>query len=1109
MRAHPESVMHPRFRRGLVFVPFLLVSAAGADARAQVPHVLGYQGRLLRADGTAATGTASVTFSIHDAASGGSLLWTESQTLGLSDGYYATFLGLDSAVPDTLFDGATRWLQVAVGTEILSPRQQMGAVSYALVAQKARSVSGPADVTSLKVAGQTVVDAGGRLVGAARYTAGAGISIDANQAVSLQSCAAGQSLVRDAASWQCAPAGTVTQVDVAGPLSISNPTTTPRISLAQAGADSAGYLSSTDWVSFDAKLDSGAQCGGDLSGTLPAPRVTRLQSFPVATSVPADGQVLKWNGAAWAPAVDADSHGTVTGLTGHAPLAVWNGSSNPEISLGAASPSSDGYLSSTDWTRFEAKYGAATVCTGDLSGSYASPQVARIQGVPVASGVPAAAQVLRFDGADWAPASLGIADVGGLSSGYLDLTGSQTIGGAKTFTAAPAFGSALATSSGGTGATAAAPHAVFAGPSAGAADAPPAFRALAPADIPAGISITGSAGSVAWSGVSGTPTTLAGYGITDAFPAGGALSGLVRSTAAGDSYFTGGDLGIGTAAPATAFGFVGGPTLHLSGAEPSVRLQSTGGAGGDWEIGLDQSVDRLNFAKNGAGSGRRVVIDAAGNVGIGASVPAARLVVDGVEGTNFGDSTSAGLLVSGAGHNRITLATSSSASHQVAYQLRAGTDTAALQMTQGIGTLRVQTGGADRVGVTAAGDVGVGTLSPGAKLDVRGNLSLPPRTVGTATINAYRIEVVSYQGTSYRSFAIASSDWSADLPGTTFTVSATDAAAATNGTYVVRGFTDAGGGAGWLHSTSTAGGHYGGEFGVTLTMLGRVSTGTLVVSDAVGIGTTSPSGTGITAATSTLGDSPLRLVSTTNFAAGKGNPIVSMDFNGNNYWYQGAGNSIAARIQAQGGDNTYGDRGQLAFFTGYMGGSPALYQRMLIDFDGNVGIGTASPGGQLDVAGNLVVKSSGAVTMPNRPFFHVRNSGYCYYKGTAIKQTGTFSVVSNVGSAGTTSPNIRFTAPVAGVYKVGYWHLLRSVPSPGWEAFLSVYLNGAFQRYWGGVTNITPYASYGAEFPMYLAANDYVEPWIHGGTSGNCPANEPGGGCPQIAQFDFVVYLQQ
>jgi len=579
--------------------------------------MLGYQGRLLRADGTAATGAATLAFTVFGAETGGSPLWTEAQTLGLSDGYYSTFLGLVNP-PGAIFDAGPRWVEIKVGSETLSPRQQIGGVAFALTAQ---SVSGgTADVASLKVRGQVVVDADGRLSGAARYAAGAGIQIDdTSRTVSLEACPAGQYLVRDTSAWHCSTpaAGTVTDVMAVLPLAATGDPATPSISMAQSGASASGYLSSDDWNTFSGKYGAATQCGGDLAGYLSAPVVARLQSRAVSASAPSSGQVLKWSGSQWEPAPDLNSGGTVTGLTALAPLTVWNGSTTPQISIVQASPSADGYLASADWSRFDAKYEAATQCGGDLSGALSNPLVTKLQGVSVSSTVPGPAQVLRFDGAAWAPASLGISDVGGLSTGYVDLTGSQSISGAKTFTAAPTFSTPLGVASGGIGASAAAANAVFAGPDGStgapgfralsASDIPsldasklgsgllvparggtgassasagrvfagpitgtaePGFRLLAATDIPsldasavstgtfaaaripAGISITGSAGSVAWADVTDRPGTIAGYGISDAFPASGTLAGLVRTTTAGASWFAGGNFGVGTTSPA-------------------------------------------------------------------------------------------------------------------------------------------------------------------------------------------------------------------------------------------------------------------------------------------------------------------------------------------------------------------------------------------------------------------------------------------------------------------------------------------------------------------------------------------------------------------------------
>jgi len=561
---------------------FALVAAAvlvqALPARAGVPQLLGYQGRLLRADGTAATGTASVTFSVFASETGGTPLWTEVQTLGLSDGYYATFLGLAGPPPAGLFEAGARWMEVRVGSETLLPRQQIGAVPYAFSAQSV--AGGTANVTSLQVGGQTVVDAGGRLAGTARYAAGAGLEVnDTTQTISLKSCPSGQALLHDDQTWQCAPAatGTVTTVGVAAPLTVTNASSTPQISLPQAGTGSSGFLSSTDWSTFTAKYGASTTCGGDLAGPLSSPAVVRLQSRPVSTTAPTDGQVLKWSatGAQWAPSADANSGGTVTNVTAQAPLTAWTGSTTPEISIAQASGTVDGYLASADWNRFNAKYDAATQCGGDLAGAWAAPLVGKIQGVSVSSATPSAQQVLRFDGSRWTPASLAASDVGGLESGFVALTGDQSIGGAKTFAAAPAFGTPLPVASGGVGTASAAARTFFAGPA--DASGPPAFRALVTADLAGlGPGLTGlDAGALA----SGT--------VPDARLSGAYTSALTFSNA-GNS-FSGDGAGL-VALDAGAL---------ASGTVPGGRLAGTYGS----QVTFSHSGNAFSGSFSGSGSG--------------------------------------------------------------------------------------------------------------------------------------------------------------------------------------------------------------------------------------------------------------------------------------------------------------------------------------------------------------------------------------------------------------------------------------------------------------------------------------------------------------------------
>jgi hypothetical protein len=93
---------------------------------------------------------------------------------------------------------------------------------------------------------------------------------------------------------------------------------------------------------------------GDVTGAQGSTVVTKLRGSAISATTPSNGQVLKWNGTEWAPGTDNDlnSGGTVTSVTGSAPITVSNGTTTPTISIAAASAPANGYLSSTDWTTF-------------------------------------------------------------------------------------------------------------------------------------------------------------------------------------------------------------------------------------------------------------------------------------------------------------------------------------------------------------------------------------------------------------------------------------------------------------------------------------------------------------------------------------------------------------------------------------------------------------------------------------------------------------------------------------------------------------------------------------------------------------------------------------
>ena len=99
-------------------------------------------------------------------------------------------------------------------------------------------------------------------------------------------------------------AGTyVTSVSGTSPISVTSGTT-PQVSISQASGTTNGYLSSTDWTTFNNK---------------------------------------------------SNTNGTVTSVTGNGVISVATGTTTPSISISQASGTTSGYLSSTDWTIFNNK----------------------------------------------------------------------------------------------------------------------------------------------------------------------------------------------------------------------------------------------------------------------------------------------------------------------------------------------------------------------------------------------------------------------------------------------------------------------------------------------------------------------------------------------------------------------------------------------------------------------------------------------------------------------------------------------------------------------------------------------------------------------------------
>ncbi len=121
------------------------VQAQGQSAAAG-DQVLSMSGVLRSPDGRAVGPTQTVTYSIYDQQTGGTLLWQETQNVSVdSQGRYSLFLGAvnTNGVPADLFPaGETRWVGVQWQGHAEAARYPLTTVPYALKASSADTLAG-------------------------------------------------------------------------------------------------------------------------------------------------------------------------------------------------------------------------------------------------------------------------------------------------------------------------------------------------------------------------------------------------------------------------------------------------------------------------------------------------------------------------------------------------------------------------------------------------------------------------------------------------------------------------------------------------------------------------------------------------------------------------------------------------------------------------------------------------------------------------------------------------------------------------------------------------------------------------------------------------------
>jgi hypothetical protein len=106
-----------------------------SNSQAAINPQINFQGKLTNTDGTNVTnGTYSIVFSIYTVASGGSNIWTETQSsVTVTDGIFRVALGSVTALPGSVdFNTNSLYLGIKVGADAeMTPRVQFTAAPYA------------------------------------------------------------------------------------------------------------------------------------------------------------------------------------------------------------------------------------------------------------------------------------------------------------------------------------------------------------------------------------------------------------------------------------------------------------------------------------------------------------------------------------------------------------------------------------------------------------------------------------------------------------------------------------------------------------------------------------------------------------------------------------------------------------------------------------------------------------------------------------------------------------------------------------------------------------------------------------------------------------------
>ncbi|WP_374000654.1 tail fiber domain-containing protein [Bdellovibrio bacteriovorus] len=134
--------------------------------------------------------------------------------------------------------------------------------------------------------------------------------------------------------------------------------------------------------------------------------------FPVC---PANTFLTRTGGTLSCAGISGANGGTVTSVSsGSTALSITDNTTTPVITLNVGQAA--GTVAAGNDPRFTDPRAPVGGASGDLSGNYPSPSVAKIQGVAVSATAPTGNQFFKYVGTEWTPSAISQSDVSGLSA---------------------------------------------------------------------------------------------------------------------------------------------------------------------------------------------------------------------------------------------------------------------------------------------------------------------------------------------------------------------------------------------------------------------------------------------------------------------------------------------------------------------------------------------------------------------------------------------------------------------------------------------------------------------------------------------------------------------